>query len=155
MLTMLRWWFITCLTVAGLVAAGFFGFFPYLWKADVTKLSFISLALFATVNTFVGMLTYHAKDGDQLFTKHLPLCWFMCEFLMGLGMVGTLVGFLVMLNSAFGGTINLADAVGTQKILSSMAVGFATAGLTTLVGLGCSLILKLQLINLEYLEDKS
>jgi hypothetical protein len=136
------------------VTAGFLGFFPYLWRSDVTKLSFIALGIFTVMNVFVGLLCAHSRDGDQHFVKHLPFCWFMSEFLMGIGMAGTLIGFLVLLNSAFGGTINLADAVATQKILSSMAVGFATAGLTTLVGLSTSLLLKLQLTNLEYALDE-
>jgi hypothetical protein len=122
----------------------------------MSKLSVATLAVFAVSNIFIGMLTFHARYGDQFFTKHLPLCWFSSELMLGLGMMGTLVGFLILLKSAFvGGSLNLADAVATQKVLAGMGVGFATAGLTTLVGLACSLITKLQLINLEYLlEDQ-
>lgn len=154
--TLLRWWLIFCCTMFGLITAGFFDFYQYLWRVDATRLSFFTLGLFAVTTTFIGMLTYHARYGDQLFTRHLPLCWFLSELMMGLGMMGTLIGFLLLLQAAFGGQVNLADAVGTQKMLSSMAVGFATAGVTTLVGLGASLLVKLQLVNLEYLlEDEA
>ena len=152
--TLLRWWLLFCCTTFGLVTIGFFNFYSYLWAVDPTRLGFITLGLFLVVTIFIGMLTYHARHGDQLFAMHLPLCWYMTELMMGLGMMGTLVGFLLLLQAAFGGQINLADAVGTQKMLSSMAVGFATAGVTTLVGLGSSLLTKLQLVNLEYLLEE-
>lgn len=151
MTVVLRWWLIAWLTNFGISLAAVLGFFQYLWVSDATKLSFITIALFTGTTIFIGMLTYSARSGDQQFTKHLPLLWFLCEKMLGLGMIGTLIGFLVLLEAALGGGINLSDATATQQIISNMAVGFATAGLTTLVGLVCSLITKLQLINLEYM----
>lgn len=150
MVTFLRWWFIVCFSAFGLVVAAGFGFFPYLWQSDATKLSFVALTLFVGTSAFIGLLTYSAIDGDQLFAKHLSMCWYLAEMLLGIGMIGTLIGFLILLQGAFGGQLDLTNAESAQKVLSGMAVGFATAGLTTLVGLTTSLILKLQLINLEY-----
>jgi hypothetical protein len=152
--TLLRWWLQSCITVLGLAGAAFFGFYQYLWNTDVTKLSMFTLGLFVVISIFIGMLTYHGRDGDTYAVKrHLPFCWFMSELMMGLGMMGTLIGFLVLLQSAFGGAVNLNDAASTQKVLSGMAKGFGTAGVTTLVGLGASLLTKLQLTNLEYLLE--
>jgi len=50
--------------------------------------------------------------------------------------------------------MDLTNTIAMQKTLGVMGAGFATAGLTTLVGLCCSLLLKLQLVNLEYLLEE-
>lgn len=156
MVVLLRWWFLLSLSIVGAVIAQVFGVYEYVWKNDATKLSFVILVVFLLATVFVGVQTYRARNGDQAFEKHLPFCWFLTEKLLGLGIIGTLIGFLLMLQTAFSGSLDLSSAGGAQKALAGMALGFATAGLTTLAGLICSLLLKLQLINLEYLlhEDK-
>lgn len=154
MAALLRWWFLVCLTAAGAAVAGTMGLFHYTWAVDATKLSFAILGIFTAVTIFVGLLTFHARNGDQLFAKHLSFAWFTSEVLLGLGMTGTLIGFLILLQAAFGGQLDLSSPAAAQKVLASMAVGFATAGVTTLYGLVTSLLLKAQLINLEYLLDE-
>ena len=63
-------------------------------------------------------------------------------------MIGTVSGFIIVLNSAFG-SIDVSNIATLQKALSSMATGMSTALWTTLTGLVCSLSLKIQLVNLE------
>lgn len=146
MIVFLRWWLVFWLSVAGAVAAGFLGFFPYLWRADASYLSWACLALYALMTAFVGQLSHGARRGNQGFAQHLPLCWFAANTLLGLGMIGTLIGFMLLLQSMTG----LGANPDVQKLLQAMMLGFSTAGLTTIVGLACSLLLKLQLINLQY-----
>jgi hypothetical protein len=146
MIVFLRWWLIFWLSVASAVAGGALGFFPYLWRSDASFLSWACLGLYALMTVFVGQLTAQARR-SQHFCQHLPLCWFAANTLLGLGMIGTLVGFLLLLQSMAG----IGSNPDMQKALSLMTVGFSTAGLTTIVGLVCSLLLKLQLINLQYL----
>ncbi len=151
MQTLLRWWFIFCATAFGASVAAWFGFFGYLHKADSSYLGFVALGIFTLASLWVGQMTFHARRGDQQFVHHLPLCWYIAEALMGLGMIGTLTGFLLLLGNALGSPINTADTAAMVALISKMGVGFSTAALTTLVGLVASLIFKLQLINLEYL----
>ena len=139
------------MSILGAAVAWGFGAIEYIAHADATRLSFVILIAYVFGSIFVGRLTYTARTGDQEFCNHLPACWFISELMLGLGMIGTLVGFLILLQSAFGGQLDLSSAESAQRVLASMAVGFATAGLTTLVGLGASLLIKMQLINLEYL----
>jgi hypothetical protein len=135
---------------AGMVFAGFFGMYRYFWEVDATKLSFVIIVIFVLASVFIGLLTWQARDGDQGFARHLSAGWFASEFIMGLGMLGTLSGFLLLLQAAFGGQLDLTSGAAAQKVLASMATGFATAGVTTLAGLAGSLLVKAQLINLEY-----
>ena len=74
--------------------------------------------------------------------------WFISESCLALGMVGTVTGFLIMLGTAFA-NVDVSNAVTLQQALSDMATGMSTALWTTLVGLVCSLIIKVQLVNLE------
>ena len=150
MAAVFRWWFIACLTAAGMILAGFFGMYRYFWTVDATKLSFVIIVSFVLSSVFIGLLTWQARYGDQAFAKHLAAGWYASEFLMGLGMLGTLAGFLLLLQAAFGGQLDLTSGAAAQKVLASMATGFATAGVTTLAGLTTSLLVKAQLINLEY-----
>jgi hypothetical protein len=151
MLVLLRWWFIVCLITLGILGANEFNLISKLWHVDSTKLSFVAIILFIVISLFIGYLTNLGRKNVDLIKPHLSFCWFIAEFLMGLGMLGTLIGFLLLLNSALGNGINASDVVAMQKVISEMSVGFATAATTTIVGLSTSLLTKLQLINLEYL----
>jgi hypothetical protein len=67
---------------------------------------------------------------------------------MGLGMLGTVIGFLLMLGPAFRG-LDAANVQSMQAALGFMAAGMGVALTTTLVGLACSMLLQLQLVNLD------
>ncbi len=60
-------------------------------------------------------------------------------------MTGTVLGFLVMLNDAFSGSM------AAQEVMVRTAPGLATICVTTAVGLVCSMLVKAQLVNLDYL----
>lgn len=144
MIVFLRWWLVFWLSVFAGVAGGALGFYPYLWRADASYLSWVCLALYALMTVFVGQLTCRARHGDQGFRKHLPLCWYVAACLMALGLIGTLVGILIIPEAIRSGLTDPA------KVLERAADALSTAGLTTIVGLACSLALRLQLINLQY-----
>ena len=68
--------------------------------------------------------------------------------MLSLGMVGTLIGFIVVLSSAFG-SIDVANPAELKQVIASLATGMGTALVTTLVGLVHSIVLKVQLVQLE------
>lgn len=148
MIVFLRWWLIFWLSVFAAVGAGALGFFPYLWRSDASYLSWACLGVYALMTAFVGQLTCRARKGDHGFLAHLPLCWFAANSLMALGLIGTLVGFLIIPEAISHGLTDPA------KVLGQAAVGLSTAALTTIVGLACSILLKLQIINLQYLAHE-
>lgn len=79
--------------------------------------------------------------GDQLLNRH-ALGHFLSDVLLKLGLLGTIVGFILMLMPM--GEITDFDPSLMQRLLSSMSGGMAVALYTTLAGLITSTLLKVQ-----------
>ena len=147
MKTLLKWWLIFCLTLLGLCICVYFNIHKDLYAADVTRLSFFIISIFICTSIWIGTKTY--KVGiQQDYSQQSEVGWFISESCLALGMVGTVTGFLIMLGTAFT-NIDVTNAATLQQALSDMAIGMSTALWTTLVGLVSSLIIKVQLVNLE------
>ena len=147
MKSVLKWWLIFCLIVIGLGTCIYFNIHTSLYESDITRLSYLILIIFGCTSVWIGSLTYKVgvlKDYDQ----NADIGWFIAESCLALGMVGTVTGFLIMLGTAFE-NVDVSNAITLQQALSDMATGMSTALWTTLVGLVCSLIIKVQLVNLE------
>ena len=147
MKTLLKWWLIFCLTLLGLCICVYFNIHKDLYAADVTRLSFLIISIFMCTSVWIGTKTY--KVGiQQDYDQKSDVGWFISESCLALGMVGTVTGFLIMLGTAFE-NVDVTNAATLQQALADMATGMSTALWTTLVGLVSSLIIKVQLVNLE------
>jgi|TARA_B100001964_G_scaffold113527_1_gene126607 ABC-type phosphate/phosphonate transport system permease subunit len=144
MKALLKWWLIFCLSLLAGGVAVYFDLHNNLYNADQTKLSFLILGLFVLTSGWIGWKTKQLDDARQ----NMDVGWFIAEACLALGMIGTVTGFLLMLSGAFA-DIDLANTSTIQKSLTQMALGMSTALYTTLVGLICSLTLKVQLMNVE------
>jgi biopolymer transport protein ExbB/TolQ len=74
----------------------------------------------------------------------MHLEWFASDLVLSLGMIGTIVGFMIMLYGTFG-EIDVTDMESVRNVLSAMSSGLYTALSTTLLGLISSVILKCQI----------
>jgi len=147
MKSLLKWWLVFCLTLLGMCACVYFNIHKDLYAADVTRLSFLIISIFICTSVWIGTKTY--KIGiHQDYNQKSDVGWFISESCLALGMVGTVTGFLIMLGTAFA-NVDVTNSATLQQALSDMATGMSTALWTTLVGLVCSLIIKVQLVNLE------
>ena len=144
MKALLRWWLIFCISILAGGVAIYFNLHQDLYDGDQTKLSFLILTLFILTSGWVGWCT--KKSEFQI--QNIDVGWFVAEACLALGMIGTVTGFLLMLSGAFA-DIDLANTSTIQTALTKMALGMSTALYTTLVGLICSLTLKIQLVNVE------
>jgi len=115
-----------------------------LYHADQTKISFLILSVFVLTSFWIGWKTKLTKETVQ----DISIGWFVAEACLALGMIGTVTGFLLMLSGAFA-DIDLSNTSTIQSSLTKMALGMSTALYTTLIGLICSLALKIQLVNVE------
>ena len=147
MKSLLKWWLIFCLTLVGMCTCVYFNIHKELYVADVTRLSFLIISIFSCTSVWIGMKTYRVGI-QQDYNQQSNVGWFISESCLALGMVGTVTGFLIMLGTAFA-NVDVTNSTTLQQALSDMATGMSTALWTTLVGLVCSLIIKVQLVNLE------
>ncbi len=68
--------------------------------------------------------------------------WILSDLMIKLGLVGTVIGFVIMLGSV--ATLEQYDIQTMQDLLRSMSGGMRVALFTTLTGLSCGLLLGLQ-----------
>lgn len=78
--------------------------------------------------------------------------WFVSSLLVKLGLLGTVVGFVLMLVSL--SSIQVLEFSSLQEMISNMAVGMGVALVTTLVGLTSSILLSFQYLLLDRAADK-
>ena len=147
MIHVLKWWLIACLTMLGIGICVYFNLHINLYESDITKISYLIIIVFVCTSIWIGNKTY-LVDRLEDYNQRADVGWFVAESCLALGMVGTVTGFLIMLGTAFS-NIDVSNAATLQQALSDMAIGMSTALYTTLIGLVCSLIIKVQLVNLE------
>jgi hypothetical protein len=143
----LKWWLIFCTSLLIGYTGYYLGFFQELLDKDVTKLSFVILGLFVLASFMVGWSTWDKSKGKDV-TARVEVGWFVSESMLALGMIGTVAGFILMLGSSFE-SIDTSNQATLKDALTAMALGMSTALYTTLVGLICSQLFKVQLVNIE------
>lgn len=137
---MLIWWFFFCLQIFGTVVGFHFDVLDMIIAADPTYISILILCIHFVTVLIIGYYTYKR---DLINIEPL---WFVSETQLGLGMVGTLVGFIIMFSGAFAVGITPENI---KNVITAIALGVGTAIWTTLVGLTSGLIIKALLVNLE------
>lgn len=143
----LKWWLIFCISLLGAYIAYYFGFMQRIWEADQTKLSFAIMGLYILASLNLGFNTFRQSKGKNV-SSSINVGWFLSESMLALGMIGTVAGFILMLGGSFA-EIDTSNQETLKKALSAMALGMSTALYTTLVGLICSQLFKVQLVNIE------
>jgi len=78
--------------------------------------------------------------------------WFVSDVMIKMGLLGTIIGFIMMLGSV--ANITDFDVTTMQKILSHMSTGMGTALYTTLAGLVCSMLSAAQYHMLDRSVDE-
>ena len=143
------WWVSILLIGTGLFWANYFGVIQTIWSNDSTKLSSIAAAVFTGANLALGWAAwkttsiYSTSHTYQVAHKQvrriIDYCWFLSEMLMALGMLGTVIGLIHMLeiNAKGAGTVDPTMIAGMWK-----AMGLALY--TNAVGLVGSIVLKFQ-----------
>ena len=158
----LKWWLFITIIVVGFIFAASQGFVETIWKADSTKLSFLLLIIFLKMSAWCGYKTWtlsrfidEKKQEKHIVEKieHLiEVGWFTSDLCLTIGMIGTVVGFIMMLSGFT--TVDTSDIKTVQDLIKTLGVGMSMALYTTLMGLICSAGLKVQYFNLSQAIDK-
>lgn len=84
---------------------------------------------------------------EQKTSRHHEAAWFTVNLLLKLGLLGTVVGFILMINALTEvKTIEYSDI---KDLISNMALGMGIALTTTVVGLVTSILLGVQCLFLD------
>jgi len=138
MVKFLFWWLLICLTSLFIYLMYDFGLLIPFYTKDVTMLTYFITILFVTTTCSIGY-----KNLVQ--SKSYDIEWFISDIVLTLGMIGTIIGFILMLSGTFE-TLQIADVESVRLLIASMSKGLYTALNTTLAGLISSALLKTQLV---------
>jgi hypothetical protein len=158
----LKWWlFFTIMAVAAIYATSM-GLVRVVWENDATKLSFLLLGVLTFMSVWCGHKTWkmskiiddkEPKRGLVEHIEHLTeVGWFTSDLCLTIGMVGTVIGFITMLSGFTDLDVSKIDTV--QALIKELGIGMSTSLYTTLAGLICSLLLKIQYFNLNQAIDR-
>ena len=131
-----------------------------IWQKDASMISCAIYFIFIVCSIFCGKLSFNICKNPGLFQIYMnkaEIGWFFSELCLTLGMIGTIVGFIMML-SGFN-TLDIQNVSTVQGLLSQLGLSMATALYTTIVGLVCGSILKIQFfivsLELDRIEKKN
>lgn len=149
----LKWWLFIMLVVLASIFAGHLGVYGDIWENDKTKLSFVILGIFVYISGWCGIKSWNISrfrvnpEEYKKLAKLEEIGWFASETCLNIGMIGTVSGFIMMLYGFSNANIENIDSI--KELLASMSAGMSTALYTTLAGLICSQLLKIQYFNLS------
>ena len=145
----LKWWLTFTLIVIGFIFSCYIGIIRTIYEKDASFLSMATLIVFFYTSIQIGKYIFEVcKNTNPTphdignYTRNEEFGWFVSEMCLNLGMLGTIVGFVMML-SGFDG-LDISNQKTIQGLLSELGKSMATALYTTLVGLICGQLLKLQ-----------
>lgn len=142
----LKWWLLFVTQVILVSTVHYFGGTEYLLAHDKTLLSFFIVSIWLIISLSIGFNFFRNKQATEFH-------WFSADSCMSIGMIGTVIGFILMLGGSLS-EIDPSNVASMRIAISNMAMGMSTALLTTLSGLIASLFLKGQLI-LSGTEDET
>lgn len=146
-----RWFLLFLLMKVGGVVAWYYGVPLMIWEADITKLSAVIYGLLSIGTILMGYSAWKVGKNPEMthnMSNRLYVGWFLAEAMMVLGLAGTVIGFIVLFQGNFEG-VSFDDPETVEAVIVSIASGMGVALYTTIVGILSSLLLKMQLVNVE------
>lgn len=130
-------WYAAVLLFGGLFYAAYESFLTVqIWEADKSKLILVVLGIFVYSFWKLG----HLLHNGNITVKDIENGYEACDLSMAVGMLGTVVGFILM-TRAFNG-VEIVDVSSVKELISLAIQGMSTALYTTAAGLTSSIILR-------------
>jgi len=140
----LKWWALFCAQLLFLGAAWYFGILQFIWLSDITTLTLWILGLHYIYSIWFGF-KINQLDRNKLFNyeRDNKRSEFFIETQSDLGLLGTIFGFIIILQLGFSG-LEVGNTSSMQAALTVMSQGLGTALLTTAVALTSKILLIIQ-----------
>jgi hypothetical protein len=145
------------LIVLGLILFGGYllferGLVGVLLEGDKSRLSWLILAIWLGMSARWLFLLRRIESTDAIaeddMVRWLNHGWFAADSVLKIGLLGTIIGFILMLAPI--GELTSFDASSLQSALAAMSAGMAVALYTTLTGLIANILLRFQF---QFLAD--
>jgi hypothetical protein len=157
----LKWWLFISIVLIATIFGYRGGVFRQVYESDFTKLSVVLVALFVYMSVWCGHKTWQLskfldtydpeKENNPIIVERIEhlteVGWFVSDLCLSVGMIGTVIGFIMMLGGFF--TVDFSDTATLQNLIKDLGAGMSVALYTTLTGLICSALLKIQYFNLN------
>lgn len=153
----LRWWVLFVASIVALMFCWKSGLVWQIYQKDDTFVTFVIAAIYLALAPVCGMRTWAVckaqdagiwdKDTKKFAERQAEIGWFFSEVELTLGMLGTVIGFVLML-SGFE-KLDMNNTASMNAFITSFGHGMSKALYATLVGIVCSILLKLQYFNLS------
>ena len=128
------------------------GLVGVLLEGDKSRLSWLILAIWLGMSARWLFLLRRIESTDAIaeddMVRWLNHGWFAADSVLKIGLLGTIIGFILMLVPI--GELTSFDASSLQSALAAMSAGMAVALYTTLTGLIANIILRFQF---QFLAD--
>lgn len=137
----LLWWLVLIIQLSVIAVSVFYDYHKFVLENDITYLSFLILMVWIVTTIYIGIRS-------RIPSYQYEIQWFSAEQCMTIGMIGTVIGFLLVL----GGSFEHLDPGNTdqmREVITDMAIGLSVALLTTLNGLIASMFIKIQIVVVE------
>ena len=142
--------------IAGLTILSQNGIIQKIYESDSTKITALIGFIFFWQSIKCGFQIWEqcqwngqSENGRRCVEKG----WLWSDIVLSLGMIGTVIGFMLML-AGFAG-VEFSDVESVQNLIAKLSYGMSTSLSTTLFGLVSSVLLKLQFFHLEkIIENK-
>lgn len=151
-----RWFLMLAVVAVSAVALFHFGVAQDIYQTDISKLSLVIFGLYLIGTALAGFSSYRVGTHKTLThntEQRLYIGWFLSEAMMVLGLAGTVIGFIVLFKGNFD-NVSFDNPETIKGIIIAIASGMGVALYTTLVGIFCSLLLKMQLVSIEVAIDE-
>ena len=131
MVKSLIWWLVVCLASLFTYIVYDFGLLIPFYVRDVTMLTYLITVIFIGTTISIGYKNVTPERAQPGQRRNYTNEWFISDAVLTLGMIGTIVGFIIMLAGTFN-TLQVTDADSVRLLISSMSKGLYTALNTTL-----------------------
>jgi hypothetical protein len=134
-----KWLIGASLATLVLSACVYAGGLQWINRMDVTKITFLILAVFIWFSVKAGRCTYGVSTGrSQPVHAQSDTLWFVSDVLTSLGLLGTIIGLIYALTTL---SSDPAQVIGNMP---KMITGLSSAFVTTMGGLIGSILLRVQ-----------
>ena len=144
--TLYIWYIQLCVNIIAFYLLYHYQIVHWVIANDITYITSVIVVIYFITLLFIGYITKNIEPFKKI-DRQYEVPWFVSEQVIGLGLLGTVIGFMYMLS---GDLINtkLENAESVIKLMTTMSLSMGTALLTTATGLIASMLLKSQIVLL-------